>query len=1163
MDYQTLLREAADLSSFSWLLNPPVGDTAPQSDTFANVAFNLPTSPGSYTTLIPPRSHDSQSTYEGIFPETNSSANASSGTTLLDHSPQDFDRDHGDNSESSASSLRIGPEVSYPIRIQEGNPASHARLSASVPMRGPYTPEDIPHPGETVLCDDLNFVTLHPDGLGRDHLCRVSFVYWILQRSLGWHGCESCPKARELWLQMIEGNDDVDEIWLWVDGDEEWIRQNRDTSRWHFWPKLEKDDWVAAQSALRRRIERTQLTPCPVPKKTADLTLEDRARIREATPAQRFAALYWLICTSRCKEEVDLQHGLSSRSNFALRDLIHPWFLAFGSLASFPEQPEAWNDFLEKRKAMGCKCLRWISIFEAETRDWARMMKWLRPEWNLDVDIGCLSPYYCNACTCRAAGIYDRLYGNDHSPDIPLLPIQLAFSLVVAHYCLEYMVFDVIPTPFVKTVASKSLSPNAQREADHRFWPLYSPGERDTIYSPWVNAYPQVMRESLVSQSCEVGPYSRLHSLPPVEAESQGEYLDELPVGFADDAPNLITLVGTVIWISACRFLNGAEDLHRAWAEFIEFKDTLPLPELTGTQLELRNHLEMLWLEDRSSCFRCVDYLDEEDEDNQDYFWMSYAAIIIYVKSLNLSPTFEGCPECHAVYLTVVTGSGSGTETSLAQDSNDRQLPDPIAPSTPRDLVSSHFHRRSLSPPQADDTNGPSLPPSLFDVSLPLDDRQFRFNARLRELTIFLPPAVLPERLLTLPASSCLNIVEIGAKDERHTPAQMKQPRNTVNFTEGVIPGRQIPANMTQEGNLVASRLHSSPDRYVITDGPSGVPSSLPFQPSSIRSTVTASVTQKHFGDIPDLTAYLQRLHIDPVAAGGYGIVYKCSLRHANDHSSEVAVKSFRHELAQNNTSVPQQEFSKTLRREIKVWHGLRHSNIVPLLGIAYGFGSAISTVSPWISGGPLHTYLDTRDADLNLFDRFSLLEGVATGLRYLHSFPVVHGDLTSGNVLIDSDGKACLSDFGLSAVLGGLSGGSSFALTTCRPGAIEWAAPELVLTPDIVKPCLASDIFSFGCIMLQILSGQPPWGKMNRNVIIVSLYKGDRAPRPEHRLIRDVDWDFIRRCWSSADVRPSIEDVVDYISSVLASLRKDHGLAAGVLRETYHSQEDIFGSGA
>ncbi|KIJ06592.1 hypothetical protein PAXINDRAFT_20221 [Paxillus involutus ATCC 200175] len=803
MDYQTWLksqREAADLSSVSWLLNPPLGDTASQSDTFANVAFNLPTPLGSYQTPLPPRSHDSRTTYEGIFPETNSSANASSGTTFLDHPPQDFDRDHGDNSESSGSSLRIGPEVSYPIRIQEGTAASHARLSASVPMRGSYTPEDILHPGETVLCDDLNFVTLHPDELGSDHTCRVSFVYWVLRRRLSLHGCESqCLKARQLWLQMIEGDDDVDEIWLWVDGDEEWLRQNRDTcGRW-FWPKLEEEDLVAAQSALRRRIERTQLTPCPVPKKTADLTLEDHARLREATPAQRFAALYWLICTSRCKEEVDLQHGLSSRSNFALPDLIDPWFLAFGSLASFPKQPEAWNDFLEKRKAMGCKCLRWIFIFEVETRDWARMMKWLRPEWNLDTDIGCLSPYYCNACTCRPAEIYDRLYGNDHSRDIPLLPIQLAFSLDFVGTFYELMVSDEAPIPFFKAVATKSLSPNAQREADRRFWPLCTPGERDTRYSPWVNAYPKVMRQSLVSQSCEVGPYSRLHSLPPVEAESQGEYLDELPVGFADDAPNLITLVGTVIWISACRFLDGTEAWHSVWEDFFKFKDILPLPELAGTQLELRNHLQRLWSEG-SSCFRHIDSFYEVDEDDRDYVWTIYAAIIIYVKSLNLGPKFKGCPECHAVYLTVVTGSGSGTETSLAQDSNDRQLPDPTAPSTPPDPVSSPFHRRSLSPPQADDINGLYLSPSLFDVALPLDDRQHQFNARLRELIaraatadLYFPSDILhtvarSDTRSTIPTSSSSNIVELDTTEEQLTPANSTRPGDVTTLRFNATP---------------------------------------------------------------------------------------------------------------------------------------------------------------------------------------------------------------------------------------------------------------------------------------------------------------------------------------------------------------------------------------
>jgi len=154
-----------------------------------------------------------------------------------------------------------------------------------------------------------------------------------------------------------------------------------------------------------------------------------------------------------------------------------------------------------------------------------------------------------------------------------------------------------------------------------------------------------------------------------------------------------------------------------------------------------------------------------------------------------------------------------------------------------------------------------------------------------------------------------------------------------------------------------------------------------------------------------------------------------------------------------------------------------------------------------------------------------------------LHSFPVIHGDLSSGNVLIDDDGKARLSDFGLCTVVGGLNGGSSFVWPTCRAGATPWAAPELVLPHDTLQPCTASDIFSFGCIMLQILSGQLPWGKMDRNAIVVALDKGERAPRPERRAICEQDWDFIQRCWSKADVRPKVGDVVTYISDALASL--------------------------
>jgi hypothetical protein len=201
---------------------------------------------------------------------------------------------------------------------------------------------------------------------------------------------------------MIEGDGSGDDVWLWVDGDEEWIRRN--ASEWFFPPKLEEEDWVAAQSALRRRLDRTRLTSSPASPKTAKLTLENQRRnacLREATPAQRVAAMYWLIQTSTRKEELDFQLGLSSRWKFSLGGLIRNWSSNTSEphlSVSFPEQPEAWKRFREKREVIGCDCLDEWELHGMIPK-WFTMMMWLRPEWNLEVD--CLRPRHCSACKSR------------------------------------------------------------------------------------------------------------------------------------------------------------------------------------------------------------------------------------------------------------------------------------------------------------------------------------------------------------------------------------------------------------------------------------------------------------------------------------------------------------------------------------------------------------------------------------------------------------------------------------------------------------------------------------------------------------------------------------------------------------------------------------------
>ncbi|KAG1741213.1 kinase-like domain-containing protein, partial [Suillus occidentalis] len=157
--------------------------------------------------------------------------------------------------------------------------------------------------------------------------------------------------------------------------------------------------------------------------------------------------------------------------------------------------------------------------------------------------------------------------------------------------------------------------------------------------------------------------------------------------------------------------------------------------------------------------------------------------------------------------------------------------------------------------------------------------------------------------------------------------------------------------------------------------------------------------------------------------------------------------------------------------REIGILKILSHRNIVPLLGIATGFGRMSELrclVSPWMPNGTLNSYLLNHN-DLTVLDRSRM--DVSAGLRYLHSIPVMHGDITGANILIDERDHARLIDFGLSSITKPLLGQSHLAISSVRHGAIRYAAPELVTSEDVRSLGLMekTDIYSFGCVMLQV----------------------------------------------------------------------------------------------
>jgi len=275
-----------------------------------------------------------------------------------------------------------------------------------------------------------------------------------------------------------------------------------------------------------------------------------------------------------------------------------------------------------------------------------------------------------------------------------------------------------------------------------------------------------------------------------------------------------------------------------------------------------------------------------------------------------------------------------------------------------------------------------------------------------------------------------------------------------------------------------------------------------------------------------------------PCAQGGFGDIWKGTWRRDSD-DCKVAIKVLR-----SRTDDPEVEakMHKRLRRELNVWQRLNHENILPLLGIVSDFGHYTAFVCPWLENGSVRRYLDRCGCILSMMDCLQLLCEVAAGLSYLHSFSVIHGDLTGSNILIDDEGKACLCDFGLSSIAAEFQG-TSF-LTSTIGGNVRWAAPELyrVVENDSVPAITThSDIYSYGSVVLEVLSGHVPYSYLLRDAqVIIEVHKGVKPRRPTTPMVTDQLWSFINTCWADEpNDRPNIAEVSKSMQHFLRANRR------------------------
>ncbi|GAB9473113.1 Tkl protein kinase, partial [Globisporangium polare] len=94
-----------------------------------------------------------------------------------------------------------------------------------------------------------------------------------------------------------------------------------------------------------------------------------------------------------------------------------------------------------------------------------------------------------------------------------------------------------------------------------------------------------------------------------------------------------------------------------------------------------------------------------------------------------------------------------------------------------------------------------------------------------------------------------------------------------------------------------------------------------------------------------------------------------------------------------------------------------------------------------------------------------------ALGLEYLHGQNVAHNDLKCDNIVVGMDGKAKLIDFGLSCLLNE----AEIQIEVKKMGAVHWRSPEYLAGG---RPSFASDVYSFAMCIIEVVSGDIPWGK-------------------------------------------------------------------------------------
>jgi serine/threonine protein kinase len=273
---------------------------------------------------------------------------------------------------------------------------------------------------------------------------------------------------------------------------------------------------------------------------------------------------------------------------------------------------------------------------------------------------------------------------------------------------------------------------------------------------------------------------------------------------------------------------------------------------------------------------------------------------------------------------------------------------------------------------------------------------------------------------------------------------------------------------------------------------------------------------------MPDVMKTVGRYEIlREVGRGGMAMVY---LARQTDLDRFVALK----ELGAFHASDP--SFAQRFLRESRVAGSLSHPNICTVHDYFEHEGTPYIAME-YIERGSLRPYVGS----MNLAQIGGVLEGLLAGLAHGEQHGIVHRDLKPENLMVTSDGRVKIADFGIAKATNNMQTGAFLTATGTTVGTPTYMAPEQAMAQDIGPP---TDLYSVGCMAFEMFTGRVPFHDTEAPMAILLRHVNEQIPSVKSvdpKVDQDIsDWidrllvkDPTQRTQSANDAWDEFEEII------------------------------------